>query len=81
MRTSGSRLAWLVTVAMVVCPLPVPAADDSGEYLGDGHVDSGEDSAAELARAVQNPVADPISVPSRTTRTSSSAPRRGRSTA
>ncbi|MGI9329610.1 MAG: neuromedin U [Gammaproteobacteria bacterium] len=32
-------------------------------YLGDGVLGKGEDEAAELARAVQNPVADLISVP------------------
>ena len=32
-------------------------------YLGDGILKAGEDSTAELARAVQNPVADLISVP------------------
>ncbi len=32
-------------------------------YLGDGILKEGEDTEAELARAVQNPVADMISVP------------------
>ena len=38
-------------------------ARDDDSYLGDGHIDSDEDESAELARAVQNPVADLISVP------------------
>ena len=32
-------------------------------YLGDGILTEGEDEAAELARAVQNPIADLISLP------------------
>ena len=63
MRTSGSRRVLLVIAAMVVLPLSALAAGDGGEYLGDGHVDPGEGDAAELARAVQNPVADLISLP------------------
>ena len=55
----------MLSVAMIV-PMPSSAeaveADASG-YLGDGQVDPGEDEAAELARAVQNPIADLISVP------------------
>ena len=38
-------------------------AGDDDSYLGDGHIDSGEDESAELARAVQNPIADLISLP------------------
>jgi hypothetical protein len=46
----------------------MPSSAEEGEadgpgYLGAGHVDQGEDEAAELARAVQNPIADLISVP------------------
>jgi hypothetical protein len=63
MRPSGSRRVLLVIAAMVVLPLSALAAGDGAEYLGDGHVDPGEGDAAELARAVQNPVADLISLP------------------
>ena len=37
--------------------------EDHVGYLGDGILKKGEDETAELARAVQNPVADMISVP------------------
>ncbi len=63
MRIPGSRRVLLVIAAMVVLPLSALAAEHGGEYLGDGHVDPGEADAAELARAVQNPVADLISLP------------------
>ena len=60
---------WLACVAIAaITPLPSLAqtsqkSDDSEVYPGDGHVDVGEDEAAELARAVQNPIADLISLP------------------
>jgi hypothetical protein len=57
-----------IPLALVLATAPMPSsaeeeAENSDEYLGDGHVDPGEDEAADLARAVQNPVADLISVP------------------
>ncbi len=57
-----------VSVAMVFAIAPtLSSAEQESEgpdpYLGDGHVDAGENEAADLARAVQNPVADLISLP------------------
>ncbi len=63
MKLSSIWLAWLVITAIVALPQSAPASGDDEEYLGDGHVDPGEDEAAELARAVQNPIADLISLP------------------
>jgi hypothetical protein len=59
-------LAVSVALVFAMAPMPSSAADEaeeSDDYLGDGHVDARENEAAELARAVQNPVADLISVP------------------
>jgi hypothetical protein len=59
------RAASIVLV-FVLAPIAAAAQDDSempDHYLGDGHVDPGENEAADLARAVQNPVANLISVP------------------
>ncbi len=52
----------LVALALMLAPV-MSLAEDNGGYIGDGHVDSGEDESAELARAVQNPIADLISLP------------------
>jgi hypothetical protein len=55
-----------VALVFVLAPIAAAAQDDSempDHYLGDGHVDPGENEAADLARAVQNPVANLISVP------------------
>ncbi len=65
---------WVMTVVLVVMLAPTAALaekkagyedypDDYEGYLGDGIHKTGEDEASELARAVQNPVADMISVP------------------
>ena len=69
-----------VALALVVAPSMSLAGDDDG-YLGDGHIDSGEDESADLARAVQNPIADLISVPfqNNTNRLASSTSRSNRS--
>ncbi len=61
LRRSLRPFLALVTLALMVAPA-VSLADDD-DYLGDGHVDSSEDESAELARAVQNPIADLISLP------------------
>jgi hypothetical protein len=51
----------------MIAPIPSSAEEDGGYkgygYLGDGKIEAGEDEAAELARAVQNPIADMISLP------------------
>ena len=65
-RLAQELLAVLVALAFALAPIPASAEEESeghDAYLGDGHVDPGEDEAAELARAVQNPIADLISVP------------------
>ena len=54
--------ALVLALALNLVPTTTLAAGEKG-YLGDGVVEAGEDEAAELARAVQNPVADLISVP------------------
>ena len=62
---------WLV-LALISAPTAAGADKAPGDekhkeghesYLGDGILKEGEDTEAELARAVQNPVADMISVP------------------
>ncbi len=53
----------IVSAALAFMLAPVVSLADEDDYLGDGHVDSGEDESAELARAVQNPIADLISLP------------------
>ncbi len=65
---------WVLAVMLAVMLVPTSVfaekragyenypADHDG-YLGDGILNSGEDEASELARAVQNPVSDLISVP------------------
>jgi hypothetical protein len=61
-----SLAAWFACVAiaaMLLLPSTAQTSDDTEAYLGDGHVDPGEDETGELARAVQNPVADLISLP------------------
>jgi hypothetical protein len=50
---------WLLCLAIAVLAPQLAAAQTPGA----GHVDPGEDEAGELARAVQNPVADLISLP------------------
>ncbi len=54
---------FIVSITLVFLISPVVSLADEDDYLGDGHVDSGEDESAELARAVQNPIADLISLP------------------
>jgi hypothetical protein len=51
-----------VILALALAPVASLAEGKEG-YLGDGTIGPGEDDTAELARAVQNPVADLISVP------------------
>jgi len=58
----------LTTMATAGLAGEAPAGSEDAQesyvgYLGDGIIAEGEDEAAELARAVQNPVADMISVP------------------
>ena len=57
--------AWGIVVALTIGPLPSLAEEEGGYKgdLGDGMIEGGEDETAELARAVQNPVADLISLP------------------
>jgi hypothetical protein len=65
-RLAQELLAVSVALAFALAPILASAEEESEEpdhYLGDGHVDPGEDETADLARAVQNPVADLISVP------------------
>jgi len=64
------RVLVMCMLSVVLFQMIVPMASSAEEveadgpgYLGDGHVDPGEDEAAELARAVQNPIADLISLP------------------
>ncbi len=55
-----------VALAFALASIPASAEEEAEQpdhYLGDGHVDPGEDETADLARAVQNPIADLISVP------------------
>ncbi len=54
---------FIVSITLIFLISPVVSLADEDDYLGDGHVDSGEDESAELARAVQNPIADLISLP------------------
>ena len=49
--------------ALFVMITALAASALAAEYLGDGAIEAGEDEAAELARAVQNPVASMISLP------------------
>lgn len=65
-RLAQELLAVSVALAFALAPILASAEEEPEEpdhYLGDGHVDPEEDEAADLARAVQNPVADLISVP------------------
>ena len=65
-RRAQALVAMSVVLAFALAPIPASAEEASEEpdhYLGDGHVDPGEDESAELARAVQNPIADLISLP------------------
>ena len=57
--------AWGVCIALMTAAMPSWAEEQAGEkgYLGDGVIEAGEDETAELARAVQNPIADLISLP------------------
>jgi len=57
--------AWGISIALTIAPIPSLAEEGGGYkgYLGDGIIEAGEDETAELARAVQNPVADLISLP------------------
>jgi len=59
--------AFLFLMSQVALAQKTAGYEDYGEdhvpYLGDGIIGPGEDEAAELARAVQNPVADLISLP------------------
>jgi hypothetical protein len=63
------RIVLAASAVLLVALAPAPSragedpADDPDAYLGDGDVDPGKDEAADLARAVQNPVADLISLP------------------
>ena len=65
-RLALEMLAVSVALVYAIAPTPSSAEEESerpNAYLGDGHVDPGEDEAEDLARAVQNPIADLISVP------------------
>ncbi len=50
-------LAWIASAIMLIGPTDVIASK------GDGVIESGEEEVGELARSVQNPVANLISVP------------------
>jgi len=65
-RTGAYPRSAIALLAVLGLAMPVSAEEGSGEsdhYLGDGHVDPGEDESEDLARAVQNPIADLISLP------------------
>lgn len=72
-RSEGRLLPLLLALAaLLAMPLAgraemAPGYEDYREghvgYLGDGIIEKGKNSTAELARAVQNPIADLISVP------------------
>ena len=65
-RKALKLLTLPLALVFATAPMLSSAEEEAKEpypYLGDGHVDPGEDEAADLARAVQNPVADLISVP------------------
>ncbi len=53
----------IVETLVVLFLMSAAAAQVLAAQLGDGIIEPGEDPTAELARAVQNPVADLISVP------------------
>ena len=64
---SAGRRSRIIAVVLVFAPLGIHAANPPGYehypegdlgYLGDGIVSDSENATAELARAVQNPVAD-----------------------
>ncbi len=59
----GSLRRFFASASLALMAAPMAPSAHAGGYLGDGHVDSGEDESAELARAVQNPIADLISLP------------------
>ncbi len=63
MRSLAAWWACVAIAAFLQLPGAAQASDDAEAYLGDGHVDPGEGEAGELARAVQNPIADLISLP------------------
>jgi hypothetical protein len=54
---------FFASASLALLFVPAVALADGDDYLGDGHIDSGEDESSELARAVQNPIADLISLP------------------
>lgn len=60
MRCTGA-LVWIAAIAIGVAALVNPTRAYEGD--GDGVIEAGEDETAELARAVQNPVANLISLP------------------
>ncbi len=67
-RIRGVWLAWVAIAAITPLPSAAQTSDQDPQlsekhYYGDGHVHTGEDEAASLARAVQNPIADMISLP------------------
>ncbi len=54
---------YVLKGALFVMITALAASALAAEYLGDGAIEPGEDEVAELARAVQNPVASMISLP------------------
>ena len=59
----GSLRRFFASASLALIVAPMAPLAHAGGYLGDGHVGSGENESAELARAVQNPIADLISLP------------------
>jgi hypothetical protein len=71
--------AWGIVVALTIAPVPSLAQEVGGDkgYLGDGKIEAGEDETSELARAVQNPIADLISLPFQNNTSFNFGPREG----
>lgn len=57
------RSNTILAISLGVLLISAVVEHAQASRLGDGSIDPGEDETAELARAVQNPVADLISVP------------------
>jgi hypothetical protein len=62
----------MIMFAVMLLSIPVILAQDTAD--GDGIIEAGENPQEELAKAAQNPVADLISLPFRTTPTSVTGP-------
>ncbi len=63
MRARRGWLAWVALAAIAPMSSWAQTVGDDEESPGDGRVHPAEDDAGDLARAVQNPIADLISLP------------------